>query len=81
MQKVSHRLWDNFGEATCVLPQVWATPEVAQQAVAQFPLTKDPYALEFLGLTHAASERQLEDELVSRLQQTLHELGPNLAFA
>ena len=43
-------------------------------------LTKDPYAFDFLGLTGAISERELEDALMLRLQQTLLELGPGLAF-
>lgn len=43
-------------------------------------MTKDPYAFDFLGLTDAASERELENALMLRLQHTLLELGPGLAF-
>lgn len=61
-------------------PSNFAATLPADAATQSQALTKDPYALEFLGLTHTASERQLEDALVSRLQQTLQEFGPHLAF-
>ncbi len=52
-------------------PSNFAATLPADAAAQSQALTKDPYALEFLGLTHTASESQLEDALVSRLQQTL----------
>lgn len=43
-------------------------------------LTKDPYTLEFLALDSDASERELEERLVTRIIETLRELGPGFAF-
>lgn len=43
-------------------------------------LTKDPYTLEFLALDGDASERDLEERLVTRIIETLRELGPGFAF-
>jgi predicted nuclease of restriction endonuclease-like (RecB) superfamily len=38
-------------------------------------ILKDPYVFDFLGLTGHATERQLEDALMDRLQDTLREFG------
>lgn len=43
-------------------------------------LTKDPYHLGFLGLAEQASERTLEEALVSHVQRFLLELGQGFAF-
>ncbi len=43
-------------------------------------LVKDPYNLEFLGLTGALTERHLADALMNRLQHFLVELGHGFAF-
>jgi len=43
-------------------------------------LTRDPYVLDFLELTGAAAERDLEAALVERLQAFLLELGHGFAF-
>jgi len=41
---------------------------------------KDPYLLDFLGLTGAYSERDLEAAIISNLQQFLTELGSDFCF-
>jgi predicted nuclease of restriction endonuclease-like (RecB) superfamily len=41
---------------------------------------KDPYLLDFLGLTGAYSERDLEAAIISNLQQFLTELGSEFCF-
>lgn len=41
---------------------------------------RDPYVLEFLGLKDEYSESELEDALISNLQQFLIELGGDFAF-
>jgi predicted nuclease of restriction endonuclease-like (RecB) superfamily len=51
-------------------------PEVAHYREA----FKDPYLLDFLGLTGAYSERDLEAAIVSNLQQFLTELGSDFCF-
>lgn len=43
-------------------------------------LTKDPYVFDFLGLSGAVAERDLEQALMDRLQDTLLELGRGFAF-
>ena len=48
--------------------------ELAQQ------VAKDPYAFEFLGLSGEVAERDLEQALLSRIVETLQELGPGFAF-
>jgi len=59
----------NFGHR---LPA--ADSELAQQ------LTKDPYVFDFLGLSDTAAERDVEQALMDRLQQTLLEFGRGFAF-
>src|SRR4030042_4427101 len=43
-------------------------------------MLKSSYNLEFLGLRRAVKERQLEDRLISRLQDFLLELGYGFCF-
>jgi predicted nuclease of restriction endonuclease-like (RecB) superfamily len=51
-------------------------PEIADYRDA----FKDPYLLDFLGLTGAYSERDLEAAIISNLQQFLTELGSDFCF-
>ncbi|MGD0261582.1 MAG: PDDEXK nuclease domain-containing protein [Verrucomicrobiota bacterium] len=51
-------------------------PEVAHYREA----FKDPYLLDFLGLTGAYSEKDLEAAIISNLQQFLTELGSEFCF-
>lgn len=44
-------------------------------------MSKDPYSLEFLGLTGDVAERDLEQALMDRIVETLREPGPGFAFA
>ena len=43
-------------------------------------LTRDPYVFDHLALTERASERELEQALMDRLQQTLQAPGHGMAF-
>jgi predicted nuclease of restriction endonuclease-like (RecB) superfamily len=43
-------------------------------------LGKDPYVFDFLDLTNAVSERELEQALMDRIVDTLRELGSGFAF-
>lgn len=43
-------------------------------------LTKDPYVFEFLNLSEQVAERDVEQALMDRLQQTLLEFGRGFAF-
>ena len=67
-----HRIGAAPSNFTAQLPA--ADSELAQQ------LTRDPYVLDFLDLTQAAAERDLENALVARLQAFLLELGHGFAF-
>lgn len=51
-----------------------ADSELAQQ------LTRDPYVFDFLDITAAAHERDLEHGLIDSLQQTLSEFGRGFSF-
>lgn len=52
----------------------------AEESELAQELTKDPYVFDFLDLSGQVSERQLEDELMNRLQETLREFGHGFAF-
>lgn len=55
-----------------------ALPEyIAEQAGE---MMKSRYSLEFLGITRAVKERELEDRLIGRLQQFILELGYGFCF-
>lgn len=43
-------------------------------------IDRAPYALDFLAIDADAAERELEERLVDRIIETLHELGPGFAF-
>lgn len=43
-------------------------------------MTKDPYIFQHIGLTESLSEHTVEEALVSRVQDTLLELGRGMAF-
>lgn len=43
-------------------------------------LVRDPYVFDFLGLTRRATERDVEQAMMNRLQDTLLELGNGFAF-
>jgi predicted nuclease of restriction endonuclease-like (RecB) superfamily len=51
-------------------------PEIANYRDA----FKDPYLLDFLGLTGAYSEKDLEAAIITNLQQFLTELGSDFCF-
>jgi len=52
----------------------------AEDAVTPDEEVKDPFVLEFLGLKDEYSESDLEEALISRLEQFLLELGGDFAF-
>lgn len=43
-------------------------------------IIRDPYTLDFLAIDSDVAERELEQRLVDRIVETLHELGPGFAF-
>ena len=55
-----------------------AVPDSESELVQQ--MVKDPYNFEFLGLSDAHSERELEDSLVAQVRDFLLEMGQGFAF-
>ena len=74
--QIAGRLRDRFGAAPSNFASQLPAPEsdLAQQ------LTKDPYVFDFLNLTERTHERDVEQALMDRLQQTLMEFGRGFAF-
>lgn len=76
VHQIESHLFDRQGEALTNFAQ---TLPPAQSDLAQ-QLLKSPYSLEFLGLSEAAHERELEQALVSRMRDFLLELGVGFSF-
>ena len=76
LNQIMNRLHTRAGAAASNFPVHLpaADSELAQQ------LTRDPYVLDFLDLTGPVAERDLEQALMSRLQDFLLELGHGFAF-
>jgi len=76
VMQVESRLFRRQGGAVTNFP---ATLPPAESDLAQ-QLIKDPYAFDFLSLTHNARERELESGLLVHLRDFLLELGTGFAF-
>ncbi|MEV8150489.1 PDDEXK nuclease domain-containing protein [Arthrobacter sp. NPDC080073] len=67
-------------ERTGTAPSNFTQQLVAQDSELAQQIAKDPYNFEFLGLSGAVAERDLELALTSRITETLRELGPGFSF-
>lgn len=76
MNHIMNRTLERSGSAPSNFTRALPAPE--SELVQQ--ISKDPYNLEFLGLTKEAAERDLEQALTDRIVETLRELGPGFAF-
>lgn len=76
VMQIESQLYHRQGKAITNFQQTLPTPQsdLAQQ------LIKDPYNFDFLTLSEAAQERDLERQLLVHLQQFLIELGVGFAF-
>lgn len=76
MNMIMNRSLERSGTAPSNFDTHLAAPdsELAQQ------VAKDPYSFEFLGLSGAVAERDLEQALMDRITETLRELGHGFAF-
>ncbi|MEV4902861.1 PDDEXK nuclease domain-containing protein [Citricoccus sp. NPDC055426] len=76
LNMMMNRSMERTGTAPSNFTRLLTPPdsELAQQAA------KDPYAFEFLDLSGAVAERDLEQALTDRIVETLRELGPGFAF-
>ncbi|MDQ2807110.1 MAG: PDDEXK nuclease domain-containing protein [Chloroflexota bacterium] len=76
MQQIAARTHERQGQATTNFPHRLPAPQsdLAQQ------ILKDPYNFDFLTLTAAAQERDLERGLLAHIREFLLELGVGFAF-
>jgi len=76
LNQIKNRLHQREGAAPSNFPARLPQPdsELAQQ------LTRDPYVFDFLGITAATTERDLEQGLIDSLQRTLSEFGRGFSF-
>lgn len=74
--QITTRLHDRLGAA----PSNFADQLSAVESDLAQQLTKDPYVFEFLDLHERVAERDVEQALMDRLQQTLLEFGRGFAF-
>lgn len=73
---IDTRLYEREGKAITNFAEALPSPQsdLAQQ------LIKDPYHIDFVGLTQEAKERDLEAALVTHIRDFLLELGAGFAF-
>ncbi|MDR1213694.1 MAG: PDDEXK nuclease domain-containing protein [Propionibacteriaceae bacterium] len=74
--QITSDLRGRLGGAPSNFPERLPTPDsdYAQQ------MTKDPYVFQHVGLAHGLAERDLEQSLIDRIQDTLLELGRGMAL-
>ncbi len=75
-----HQIMGGLRERTGAAPSNFADHLPAPDSELAQQLTRDPYVFDHLNLTARASERQLEQALMDRLQATLLALGHGMAF-
>ncbi|MEV0287957.1 PDDEXK nuclease domain-containing protein [Kribbella sp. NPDC050820] len=76
LNQIKNQLHQARGRRTVQLP---ARLPQSDSELAQ-ALTRDPYVFDFLGITAAATERDLEQRLIDSLQRTLSEFGCGFSF-
>lgn len=76
VRQIETRLHERSGQATSNFDTVLPSPAsfIVQNA------TKDPYVFDFLDLTEAHNERELEAQLLQHVERFLLELGRGFAF-
>lgn len=77
LNQIMNRLHERSGTA----PSNFAGRLPAAESELAQQLTKDPYVFDFLDLTGRSAERDVEQALMDRLQQTLLEFGRGFTFA
>jgi predicted nuclease of restriction endonuclease-like (RecB) superfamily len=76
VMQIETRLLERTGQAVTNFPATLPAPQsdLARESI------KDPYRLDFLGLTDEAQEREVENALVRHVTEFLLELGAGFAF-
>lgn len=77
---LTHQIMSDLRRRVGAAPSNFARTLPAGDSELVQEMTKDPYHLEFLDLDGQATERHLEDALMSHLQRFLLELGAGFAF-
>lgn len=77
---LEHQIATNLRRRIAAAPSNFAAQLPTESDLAQ-QLTRDPYVFEFLDLATPAFERDIEQALMDRLQQTLLEFGRGFTFA
>lgn len=77
---LEHQIATKLHRRVAAAPSNFAQQLPSESDLAQ-QLTRDPYVFEFLDLTTQAVERDIEQALMDRLQQTLLEFGRGFTFA
>lgn len=77
---LAHQIHTKLHERSAAAPSNFADAlETAEADLAQ-QLTKDPFTLGFLAIDSGSNERELEEQLTTRIVETLRELGRGFAF-
>lgn len=77
---LAHQIITRLHEREATAPTNFAGTLVPPDSETAQQITRDPYTLNFLAFDSDAAERELEERLVDRIVDTLHELGPGFAF-
>ncbi|MDQ2797251.1 MAG: PDDEXK nuclease domain-containing protein [Actinomycetota bacterium] len=77
---LEHQLATDLRGRVAAAPSNFAGQLPAGDGALAQQLTKDPYVFDFLALTEVAHERDIEQALMDRLQDTLLEFGRGFAF-
>ncbi len=78
---LEHQIATGLRRRVAAAPSNFADQLPAGQSALAQQLTRDPYVFEFLDLTTPALERDIEQALMDRLQETLLEFGRGFTFA
>ena len=79
-QVLEHHIATGLHHRTGSAPSNFPAVLQAEDSDLARAIVKDPYVFDFLDLTDRAAERELEQALMDRLQDTLTELGRGFAF-
>ena len=74
--QIENKLWIREGKAITNFPQTLPAPD-SDLAIQTF---KSPYLLDFLTLSEAAKERDVERGLIEHLKKSMLELGRGFAY-
>lgn len=77
---LEHHIATNLRRRVAAAPSNFDTQLAGADSDLAKEIVRDPYVFDFLRLTARATERDLEQAMMDRLQDTLLELGSGFAF-